>query len=346
MGIVFPILLFLLQGVCMQYFYGSFLELRELPGKWAAVFPRRLSPGRRGNGALAAGVYTLGRTALSFLGAPGDGDYGAAVGKLLLSLLLLGGIAVCFYRAFRLLTVFLVVTFQAVADIGRYAAVILVGELGDGLLRLWNWCAGRGMFSSERAFGAAINGGLLAGWLLEYAAMALLLYLPLRKLAGDFREKDYEINRTELLFLLTPAAVGLTLCMLLRVIMVTVEEGVSRLVYDRYPILTALLPAVLLLSLLSILQGNKLFQDMICRNRERSGRIILEKQVESLKGHMEEMERVYSGLRSMKHDMKNTVAVMGRLLEGGGAEENKALPAYLEEWSRAFEKLELKFRER
>lgn len=328
-GIVFPAFLFLLQGYCLQYFYGNFLEARKFPGKWSGV--------------LAAGVYITARTALSFLEFAGNGDYRTAVRKLILSLLILGGIAVCFYRAFRLLTFFLVVTFQAVADIGRYTTVILVGEIGDGLLEFWSWCAGRGMFSSGRILGAAINGGLAAGWLLEYAAMALLLYLPLRKIVGDFREKEYEINRTELLFLLTPAAVGLTLCMLLRIIMVTVEDGVSRLVYDRYPILRVLLPAVLLLSLLSILQGSKLFQDMIFRNRERSGRIILEKQVESLKGHMVEMERVYSGLRSMKHDMKNTLAVMGRLLEGGAAGENKELQTYLEEWNRDFEKLELKF---
>ena len=104
-GIVFPAFLFLLQGYCLQYFYGNFLEARKFPGKWSGV--------------LAAGVYITARTALSFLEFAGNGDYRTAVGKLILSLLILGGIAVCFYRAFRLLTFFLVVTFQAVADIGR-----------------------------------------------------------------------------------------------------------------------------------------------------------------------------------------------------------------------------------
>ena len=49
-----------------------------------------------------------------------------------------------------------------------------------------------------------------------------------------------------------------------------------------------MVPAVLLLSFLSILFGVKLFQDMIYWNREKSSRIILEKQVSSPQEHMGE----------------------------------------------------------
>ena len=70
---------------------------------------------------------------------------------------------------------------------------------------------------------------------------------------------------------------------------------------------------VILLSFLSVLSGVKLFQDMIYRSREKSSRMILENQVCSLQQHMEERERVYSGIRGMKHDMKNTVSVIMQL---------------------------------
>ncbi len=80
--------------------------------------------------------------------------------------------------------------------------------------------------------------------------------------------------------------------------------------------LAVMVPAVLLLSFLSILFGVKLFQDMIYWNREKSSRIILEKQVSSLQEHMGEMERVYSGIRGMRHDMKNTISVIMQLAAG------------------------------
>ena len=163
---------------------------------------------------------------------------------------------------------------------------------------------------------------------LQYLVRALLLYFSLEKIIRNFQEKNYGINRTELLFILTPAAVGLMICMLFRIIMISLEDGVPKMLYDRYPILVIVIPAILLLSLLSILYGVKLFQDMIYWNREKSGRIVLENQISSLQEHMEEMERIYSGIRGMKHDMKITLVVVQRLSAGEG---NGELQEYLSE---------------
>lgn len=329
-NILFPVLLFGFQGHCLQYFYGSFLEGRMRD-------PRK-------NGLAAAVSYAALRLAISWAGAPEAWDYRAAAVKMAATLCLLLALAFCFYRTFTLLTIFLAAAFQAIADISRYAAVILLGELGEGLLGFWNWCAGKGVFASARAFSTAVGAGLAGEWLLEYLAMVLLLRLSLQKIVNDFREKDYGIHRTELLFLLTPAATGLMICLLLRIIIITMEDGVPRILYDKYPILIAALPAILLLSLLSILCGVKLFQDMIDLNREKSGRMVLEKQVASLQEHMDEMERVYSGIRSVKHDMKNTLLVIERLSVAGGAKENPELRRYLAGLNRTFEELEVRFK--
>ncbi|MCX4321154.1 MAG: ATP-binding protein [Lachnospiraceae bacterium] len=150
------------------------------------------------------------------------------------------------------------------------------------------------------------------------------------------------MTRTELLFILIPAVVGLMVCVLLRIIIVTVRDDIPELLYKRYPILIFVLPAILLLSLLSILCGVKLFQDMIYLQREKSGRTILEKQVESLQEHMEEMERIYSGIRGMKHDMKNTFSII-QGLAGEGAEEKEELKAYLSGLNRSLSQLESRF---
>ncbi|MCI9144220.1 MAG: GHKL domain-containing protein, partial [Lachnospiraceae bacterium] len=299
---------------------------------------------RRWSGLAVVASYMVFWMALFRIWPSKNWDYRVEAWKMALALCILSVLAVCFYKAFHLITVFLVVAFQAIAGISRYATVILLGELGDGLLGLWNWCAGNGLLETEKSFGIAVNAGLIGQWLMEYLVIALVLYLSLKKIVWDFGEKDYSINRTELLFILTPAAVGLMVCVLMRIIIVTMEEGRARLLYDRYPILIFVLPAILLLSLLSILHGVKLFQDMICRNREKSNRIILEKQVMSLQEHMEEMERINSGIRSMKHDMKNTISVIQRLAAGDGKEENVELQSYLSELNRTFETLEMRFK--
>ena len=312
------------QGYCLQYFLGSFLETR-MRGRW--------------NGLYVAGLYVALRTAVVWCSPPGYEDYRVAAGTLVLSLCILSALAACFYKAFCPVTVFLVVSFQALLDISRYAAVILLNAVDGWVLDIINWCAGKGMLPSEKSFGMAVKIGVAGTQLIQYASIALLLYFSLGKIVRDFREKDYSISRTELLFILAPSAVGMMICMLLRIIMITLEDGVPKMLYDRYPILVIVIPAILLLSLLSILYGVKLFQDMICRNREKSGRIVLENQISSLQEHMEEMERIYSGIRGMKHDMKNTLAVIQRLSTGGGE-----LQEYLSELNRGLEKLEVRFR--
>lgn len=141
------------------------------------------------------------------------------------------------------------------------------------------------------------------------------------------------------MFLLTPSAVGLFICLLLRIIMVTLEGKVPEMLYDRYPILTIVLPAILLLSLLSILYGVKLFQDMVYRNKVKSERVILKNQVRSMQEHMEEMERIYSEIRGMKHDMKNTLAVTLQL----SMEERGELQEYLADLNQTFDRLDMRF---
>ena len=122
--------------------------------------------------------------------------------------------------------------------------------------------------------------------------------------------------------------------------MVTLEDKVPKMLYDRYPILTIVLPAILLLSLLSILYGVKLFQDMVYRNKAKSERVILKNQVKNMQEHMEEMERIYSEIRGMKHDMKNTLAVIGQL----SMEEKDELQEYLADLNQTFDRLDMRFR--
>ena len=287
------------QGYCLQYFLGNFLESR-LKSRW--------------NGPSVIVLYVLLRMAVMWVSPPGYKDYKVAVGTLALSLCILSFLALCFYKAFRPIAVFLIVSFQAVSDISSYAAVILLDKAGAGVLNAVNWCAGRGAFTSEDAYVMAIKVSTAGMLLFQYMAIALLLYFSLRSIVRNFHEKSYRINRMELLFILTPAAVGLMICMLLRIIMLTVEDSVPEMLYYRYPVLIIVIPTILLLSLLSILYSVKLFQDMICWNREKSGRIVLEKQISSLQEHMDEMERIYSGIRGMKHDMKNTLSVIQLVL--------------------------------
>ena len=227
---------------------------------------------------------------------------------------------------------------MAVSEITFFLSYMLM-QISGNLFELWVWLLGKGYISADTLEGLVqITAVVLQ--MFFYGIFIVLLYFALRKINESFRDKDYRVQRTELYFLLVPGMVGLLICVLLRTIMITIENDVPKLLYDRFPILIIIVPAILSLSLLSILYVVKTFQDMIALNREKNSRIILEKQIENMQEHMEEMERIYSGIRSMKHDMKNTLAVIMQL---AGREEAE-LQTYLSELNQNFDNLEFQFK--
>lgn len=323
---LFYVVLVIFQGYCLSFFLRSFLESRWNSG-WNSFCVTVL---------YAVGLYGMSEIAFERNWSTDR----VAIGKQVLSLCVLLFLTFCFYKAFRPITAFLIVSFQAVADISKYVAVIALGKVGDSMIDLWNWCVERGVFPSEKALMLTLNSVVFVIQLFQYLFAALLFYYSLKRIVCDFREKDYEIRRTELLFLLAPSAVSMFICILLRTIMITIEGNMPEMLYDKYPALILVLPAILLLSLLSILCGVKLFQDMIYRNKEKSEKVILKNQINGMREHMEEMERVYSEIRGIKHDMKNTLTVIQQL----SIEENARLREYLSDLNQTFERLEMRFR--
>lgn len=321
------------EGYCLQYFYGSFLESRFLKGKW--------------NSLLVAFVYGGFRLGLNLI-LTSDYESVKIILRQILILLVLSAVSICFYRAVHLVTIFLVITFAAVDEISFFISYAGL-QAGSRIFVLWEWCFGKGCISSLDQFEMILEITVMVLQFLLLFLYALLLYFSLKSIVGNFKEKDYKIHKTELLFLVIPGMVGLLICMLLRIITITVEEGIPRLLYEKYPLLLILVPVILILSLLSVLYGIRLFQSMICLNRERSDRIILENQISSMQEHLAEMEHVYAGVRSMKHDMNNTLSVIMQLAAGHSSstdeeEENVELQKYLAELNRTMERVELRFK--
>lgn len=322
---------FFAQGFCLQYFLGSFLE-------------KRLS-GRYKTALVVSIVYGAVRGILGYL-VQSENDGLGGFYRLVWQSVFLVALTFCFYRAAKAVTAFLLTAFLALSEISFFIGSMVL-SLSGPVFALQTRLFMLEHISAD-AFEAMLRITAAVLQILCFAVWVLLLFLNLKKVADAFREKEYDMQKTELFFILTPSLAGLLLCVLLRIIMVTAENGMPSLLYDRYPSLRILIPAILLLSLLSILYSVKLFQDMVRLNQERSSRIVLEQQVGTLEEHVREVERIYGGLKSVKHDMKNTLSVLTRLSQtktSAAAEDGEAseFSDYLSALHKSFEKLELRF---
>ncbi len=315
----------LCQGFLVQDFFGSFLEYR---------FPRC-----RWNRLLIVLIYG---GVVFGLDAYLPQEYGIVqtLEKKVIITSILCGILYGFYKVWRGIALFLIVTFLAVSDICLFIAYMIM-QVGKHLTAFQVELLDKGYFATTDAFLNAVEVSLTIVLLLVCVTSMALTGFFLRKITYSFQEKEYPIQKKEELFLVAPGMVGLLLCLLLRFIMITVEDGVPELLYDKHPSLMVLVPIIMLLALMSILYSVKLFQDMVALHKERSSRIILEKQIMGMQEHVKEVERIHEGVRSMKHDMKNTLAVIMQLAENGA--ENEKLRVYLEEINHSFQWLEPRF---
>ncbi|MCH5275896.1 MAG: sensor histidine kinase [Lachnospiraceae bacterium] len=319
--------LFLFQGWLLSYFCGNFAE-------------RRLPISKGWNTSLVTVLYLLLRY-MDWIWEPEDWVTGVLVHLVwifvITTILVLG-----FFKAFLGISVFLIVTFVAISECSAMAAYTFL-QLEIKLLNLWGWFLEQGYFRLKEFLTVVEVTGIL-GVTLYCILIGILMYVFLKKVIKGFREKDCEIHQTELMFLLTPGITGVLICLLLRTIMITVESAMPKLLFDTYPLLMPVVPAIMLLCMMSVCYGVKLFQDMTLLNRERNSRVILEKQIKSMQEHMTETERLYSGIRNIKHDMRNTLSIVMRLSAGNEGEENGELEAYLEGLNHTLDKLDFHYR--
>lgn len=325
---VSEVLLVLFQGYSLQWFYGQFMETRY--GRW------------KNSRYLIMILWVVMRLTMSYLWQM-DYDDVRIQGKLFVTIGFLVIMTMWLYMASYGMKLYLSITFLAINEISWVLSCIVL-ELGRWLFSFLSWCLEEGYISSADTFMLLIQISVSALQLIMFVVFAVVLRIGLRSIVRRYCEKDHEIHRTELFFILTPSMVGLMICILLRMLMITVEDKIPYTLYERYPGMLVLVPAILLLSLLSILYGLRLFQDMISLNREKSNRIVLEKSMEQLQEHIGEMERVYTGIRSMRHDVKNQLAVVMQLAGQRTEEAGDELRSYLLEMEKTIDSLEFQFR--
>ena len=320
------LLLFLSQGYLLQYFCSNFLEGRLRDERW--------------NKATATVLYFLLRTA-NWIWKPEDPTAKTVV-RLVWLLLITTALILGLYRASLGIASFLIATFIAVSECSEIFAYTFMHLLMK-MSRLWVWFVESEYFQLEEFLVAIEVTGTAA--IALYSAIAVgLMYIFLKKINRNFREKDHKMHRTELLFLLAPGVTALLICLLLRMVIFSTQEETLELFYDSYSLLVPVVPAITLLCMIAASNRVKLLWDMIRLNREQNSRVVLDKQIGSMQEHITEIERLYSGIRNIKHDMRNTLSIVMRLSGGGEGAENGELDAYLAELNRTLDRLELRYR--
>ncbi len=145
----------------------------------------------------------------------------------------------------------------------------------------------------------------------------LLLLLSAHAVNRAYASKDRYMERWELVMLTVPSLSGVAGYAIFHSNQVKSETTGF---YD------ALCFLYYLISVMTILVTIIVFQNWKTSQEEQSGHELLESQINSIKTHIEGIEKLYGDIRSLRHDMGNHIQMIERLM---GTENSAEASAYL-----------------
>lgn len=266
-----------------------------------------------------------------------------SIGKICVKYAAVFLISKVFYSCKSRIHLLLTVTFFAIKENCAFLAMLIIvggSKLFDG----WVILLEKGYITSMNSFQHGLMGTACLLQVFMWFTFGVLLFFSMKETIKNEVESLEYLRKKEVFFLITPAVIGVLTCIWLRMIYITVEDDIPRILYDKYPALLFVVPVILSLSLFSIIHTRNIFFDVKRLNREKSESIILEKQIQDMQEHIKEMEHIYAGVRSIKHDMKNTLSVIMELALQKKETSESELEKYLAKLNHTMDRLEFPYK--
>ena len=277
--------LYLFEGYCIQFFFGRFAEPKLRRGR---------------NAHWAAGIAWI---VIKIVGGQlfRETDSAALVLGLLFTTAVLFVFCVVWYEGNILLKIFLVIQFISLRELAFWAGYSFL-YIGDSLIDILVYEAGDRMAVAGYLPAAAGVLACLSVALVE-TIEGILLFASIRKIAECYRCREKGKMGKEIVFYLLPAVAGILIDVLVSLLMVVVEDDVAVVLYKRHPVLYLIIPMIAFVLLGAVVFSFRIYQNMAALQEERAEKIILENQITQMQGSMVEMEYLYDGVRSVKHDL-------------------------------------------
>lgn len=247
-----------------------------------------------------------------------------------LDMVLLFGLLTLFCRGRISKRIYLSITFLALYELcsvlylyGKQFLEKLCGyfhvSTSPSLFPVYSWVVNRG----EASWRMTITVGVDWAGCLMLLLSCIILILSVRKLTRFAPGEEEGIPRNELLFLLSPAFTGI-------VFFTFINVSRSLLVNPAFLKWTArgnpffdlslyfLIFFVAATTILCILYAYNIYQKLIASMQDKQRAALLASQVDQMQAHIREIEQLYTGVRSMRHDMQNYLFDIKSLLAAQG----------------------------
>lgn len=171
----------------------------------------------------------------------------------------------------------------------------------------------------------------------------LLLSVFLRLISNKFVKKDYPLQTHENIFLILPCIAALCISVTIKMMIISVENGMTVIIYNTVPATKFWIPVICVLLLSAIIVSVILFQKLVQYNEEMGKRAILENQVRQMQKEIVGIQDIYADMRGLRHDMRSHIANISLLVKNVAGSVNEELESYIGKMEETVSKLDFTY---
>lgn len=265
-------------------------------------------------------------------------DLAGVLGDIVFVLLLL----MLLYNKDFLKQLFVAVSFVAGKEIIKYIIVVMnygehwaISKFSIVLLKKVTTMKEVEMWSA--VFGVA--NGIVT--ILLYA-LFLIVYLSI--ISRKFVRKDYHFKIHEYAFLILPNMSTLCISITLKILIFTVENGMTVIMFDKVPATMFWVPLICFLLLGVNISSVMLFQKLVQLGEEERKRAMLENQMLQMQREIEEIQDIYADMRGLRHDLKSHLESIAAVIRRISGKDKEELDNYIEKMETTVSRLDFAYR--
>ena len=200
--------------------------------------------------------------------------------------------------------IFLAITFFSI----RWLTVAMAGRLDDLVTKAL-------VFRNMSAEKVWLQYGLYVGTrVLDIVLCIAFIAVAIGLINKAYIYKKDEMSIKEMVMLIIPSLVGVTGYGILQYYLMIYERDTGKNLIDTYGFYGALSFLHYLISIVAILVVIVMFQNWKEMQEEQRGQELVLNQISDMKKHIEEVEKLYRDIRSMRHDMGNHIQTLEHLV--------------------------------
>lgn len=200
--------------------------------------------------------------------------------------------------------IFLAITFFSI----RWLTVAMAARLDDLVTKAL-------VFRNMSAEKVWLQYGLYVGTrVLDIVLCIAFIAVAIGLINKAYIYKKDEMSVKEMVMLIIPSLVGVTGYGILQYYLMIYERDTGKNLIDTYGFYGALSFLHYLISIVAILVVIVMFQNWKEMQEEQRGQELVLNQISDMKKHIEEVEKLYPDIRSMRHDMGNHIQTLEHLV--------------------------------